>query len=137
MSSLAVHRPHVKLSHRPPRQRKPLLPVNVTGVFSEGVTTHDLLHGSAILEVTDDDGRQPEAFYWTEAVLDAGRLVGVTIQKFADGDRHYVHLDGEPSCTCEDATYRPDRPGGCRHVNAVRQALVELAGRQGLQGVGK
>jgi len=87
-----------------------------------------LLSGSAILEIRDARG---EALYWVEARLDGRRIVGATLQKFATGDHHYVHLDGRdaPSCSCEDATYRPDRPGGCRHVNALRMALVELAQR--------
>jgi hypothetical protein len=110
----------------PTRSRKPLEPVQVVGRFAEGVTPDQLPQGSAILEIEDAKG---ETFYWTEAVIDGGRLVGVTLQKFNDGDRHYVHLDGDVGCTCEDATYRPDRPGGCRHVNAVLQALVELAKR--------
>jgi hypothetical protein len=110
--------------------RGPLMPVSVVGVFAEGVTPDQLLTGSAILEIRDAQG---EALYWAEARLDGGRMVGATLQKFATGDRHYVHLDGPtaPSCTCEDATYRPDRPGGCRHVNALRMALVELAQRAG------
>ncbi|HKI36064.1 MAG TPA: hypothetical protein VKA46_29680 [Gemmataceae bacterium] len=110
--------------------RKPLSPVQVVGRFAEGVTPDQLLHGSAILEVADAKG---EAFYWTQTVhgLDR-RILGVWFQKFADGRRCYVHLDHldrEPSCTCEDAAYRGERPGGCRHVNAARQALVELARR--------
>jgi hypothetical protein len=28
-------------------------------------------------------------------------------------------------CTCGDATYRP-RPGGCKHQQALRQALPTL-----------
>ena len=110
----------------PNRERKPLEPVSVTGRFSEGVTPDQLPQGSAILEIQDAKG---EAFYWCEAVGRHGRVLGVWLQKFGTGARHYVHLDGEVCCTCEDSTYRPDRPGGCRHVVALGQALPELAGR--------
>jgi hypothetical protein len=101
-------------------------PVHVTGRFSEGVTPDQLPQGSAILEIPDAKG---EAFYWCEAVGRHGRILGVWLQKCGDGTRHYVHLDTAPHCTCADASYRPQRPGGCRHLNAVRQAMVELAKR--------
>jgi hypothetical protein len=125
MSSLTA--PAAPVNGNPPNT---LPPVVVLGIFSECVTPDQLFSGSAILEIRDAQG---EALYWAEARLDGGRIVGATLQKFADGDRHYVHLDGPtaPRCTCEDATYRPDRPGGCRHVNALRMALVELAQRAG------
>jgi hypothetical protein len=139
MPSVITSNPRVK-SVRPPRQRKPLMPVNVTGVFEPGVMPHHLLHGCAILTITD--ANKPEAeresFYWATAILAGGHLVALDLQKFGrklGEDHHRVSLD-PLSCDCEDATYRPDRSGGCRHVNAVRQALVELAGRQGLKGVG-
>jgi hypothetical protein len=108
------------------RPRKPLPPVQVTGTFSEGVTARQLRDGSAILEIADATG---EAFYWARAVIDGRRLVGVSLQKFGTGARHHVHLNGDVSCDCEDAACRPDRPGGCKHVNAVRMAVVELARR--------
>ena len=30
------------------------------------------------------------------------------------------------TCDCPDATFRPDRPGGCKHVNALRSALLRI-----------
>ena len=30
------------------------------------------------------------------------------------------------TCDCPDATYRPDRPGGCKHVRALQAALAVL-----------
>jgi hypothetical protein len=29
-------------------------------------------------------------------------------------------------CDCPDATFRPERPGGCKHVRALREAIAEL-----------
>jgi hypothetical protein len=31
------------------------------------------------------------------------------------------------SCDCPDATYHPERPGGCKHTSALRAALAALA----------
>jgi hypothetical protein len=135
MSSLALRRPHVNANrNRTParRERKPLAPVAVTGVFEPGVMPHDLLHGCAILTVTD--AARQEVFYWATAITASGRVVALDLQKFGrlpGEDRHRATLD-PLACDCEDATYRPDRPGGCRHVNAVRQAMIELASRHGL-----
>jgi hypothetical protein len=34
--------------------------------------------------------------------------------------------EGELLCHCPDSTYRPDRPGGCRHAKALAAALTVL-----------
>src|SRR5262249_28033240 len=46
----------------------------------------------------------------------------------ADGpDARYYHRPADLSgCDCPDATFRPDRPGGCKH----RRALAVLLARQ-------
>jgi hypothetical protein len=31
------------------------------------------------------------------------------------------------TCDCPDATFHPERPGGCKHVSALRAALAALA----------
>jgi hypothetical protein len=36
--------------------------------------------------------------------------------------------DGSWFCDCPDATYHPERPGGCKHVAALRTALAILEG---------
>jgi hypothetical protein len=103
---------------RPPHQRaaarKPLTAVHVIGVFSEGVTAHDLLYGSAILEVTDADGRQPEAFYWATTVLTSGcHIVALDLQKFGrkyGEDQHRVSL--EP-VSCDRAPAGPVTASAC------------------------
>ena len=41
----------------------------------------------------------------------------------AESDEVYVvQLDFE-HCTCRDARHRPSRPGGCKHVKAIRALL--------------
>jgi hypothetical protein len=104
--------------------------VPITGAFLEGPTFAHLLQGHAILEITRGDDDQ--SWYWAEAVCDGGRLVGVRLtRRTARGPRttHDVHLDGAPSCDCGDAVYRPDRPGGCKHVNALADLVARAEGR--------
>src|SRR5262245_48563195 len=93
------------------RQRKPLAPVSVEARFLEGADAHALHHGHAILSITDR-ATGVEALYWAEAVLDAGRIVGVRLAKFitgeegeqADEHRHQVVFspDGSAACDCQD-----------------------------------
>lgn len=110
----------------PRRQRKPLQPVRVTGQLYTGLGMRlaELLQGSAILTITDADG--DALLYWSKALTSGGRIVGVELTKFATAETRHVHLapDGAAVCDCEDATYRPDRPGGCKHVVALTMALT-------------
>jgi hypothetical protein len=105
----------------PARQRKPLQPVNVRARFVGGATEQDLANGAAVLSVTDA-ATGDEAAYWCEAVYNAGQRVGFRLRKLGSGALH--DLPGDLSgCDCGDRTHRPDRPGGCRHMAALRQAL--------------
>lgn len=111
------------------RQREPLLPVRVTGRLTTGINTGlaDLFAGCAVLSVYDAAGG--ETMYWCEAIVGAGKIVGLKLTKFRTGEQRHVHLTaGGAECDCEDATYRPGRPGGCRHVVALTQALSAAAG---------
>jgi hypothetical protein len=114
--------------------------VDVTGAWVPGSGPAGLLYGTAALSITDNRAGE-ETLYWCESVHDGGELVGLRLTPFCRdhvidetaavphraGQRYYVHLRGNVSCDCADATYRPDRPGGCKHVNAVRQALGLVA----------
>src|SRR5579885_1568079 len=88
-----VHSPRPRVN--PNRERKPPAPVAVTGAFEPGVMPHDLLHGCAILTITD--AARQEVFYWTKALLDqGGRMVALDLQKFGrlpGEDHHRVTLD--------------------------------------------
>ncbi len=108
-------------SSRPARQRKPLTAVNVRAYFVGGASRQDVLNGAAVLSITDLD-RGDEAPYWVEALYDGDRCTGFRLRKFGGEETHDVSRD-LLTCTCGDATYRPDRPGGCRHQQALRQAL--------------
>ncbi len=43
----------------------------------------------------------------------------------ADGTRYEIDA-ATWECNCPDMTFRPDRPGGCKHVKALRAALAQL-----------
>src|SRR5436305_69913 len=57
------------------------------------------------------------------AFREGGALVGFRLQNVT-GSRealYDVDLRAEPwTCDCPDATFHPERPGGCKHVAALR-----------------
>jgi hypothetical protein len=60
------------------------------------------------------------------------RLSSGTGFRLEKGDRttYDVNTEGESwTCDCPDATFHPERPGGCKHVAALRAAL-KAAGQQ-------
>ena len=63
-----------------------------------------------------------ETAYWCLAVYDAGRCVAFRLVKFGTGEQYDLPRDLS-SCDCPDRTYKPERPGGCKHMVALRQAL--------------
>jgi len=101
--------------------RKALVPVSVQAYFVGGASRQDLHDGAAVLSITDA-ATGLEIVYWCEALFHGAKIVGWRLRKFATGEVYDVTraLD---SCTCADATYQPDRPGGCRHQVALRIAL--------------
>ncbi len=102
------------------RQRKPLAPVQVTGAFVAPPTDEDLLIGAAVLEI--DDGKEL-ASYWLQANTDRGNVVGWSLRRFGSAEVYDLPASLD-SCDCPDGLYRSERPGGCRHQVAVRQALA-------------
>jgi hypothetical protein len=55
-------------------------------------------------------------------VSDGGNVAGYRLTKFGGGRRYDLPADLS-ACTCADRTHRPDRPGGCKHMAALRLAL--------------
>ncbi len=56
-------------------------------------------------------------------------VVGYRLVK-ADGTTYDICTTGERwLCDCPDATFHPERPGGCKHSAALRAAL-KVAGQQ-------
>ena len=115
MNTSQCQRPRVK------SDRKVYPPPAVTGELTAGIGTKikDLIEGCAVLSVLADDTSE---FYWATAILDGGRIVGVTLTKFGGtSPTYHVFPDpetGEWSCTVRrsrlqksplQAHRRPDR----------------------------
>ncbi len=111
---------------RPPRrQRKPLLPVQIKAQLVGGASRQDVIDGSAVLSITDL-ATGDEAPYWLEALYVDGRCTGFRVRKFG-GEEVYDLPRDLSSCDCPDRTYKPERPGGCKHMVALKQALPTVA----------
>jgi hypothetical protein len=104
----------------------PPSPVNVIARFVGGACKQDILEGRAVLSISTGDASDPdECFYWCVAVVEDGRCIGFRLSKFGSSDTYYVPCDLS-ACGCRDRIHRPDRPGGCRHMVALRQALPTI-----------
>lgn len=116
MSTVCAEPSPVKASRKP---RKPAEPVH--GVCRWMIPPIELKDfASGVLAIGD-----------TEYIvtLPADRS-GARLTK-AEGGRDVYHVDlAAGSCDCDDAKYRPERPGGCKHQAAVRAAVAVLPGRQ-------
>jgi hypothetical protein len=107
------------------RPRKPPEPVRVRAYFVGGATRQDVLDGAAVLSITDLTTGEEQA-YWCQAVYDGERCLGFRLRKFGSGEVYDVPR-GLAGCDCPDAVYRGGRPGGCRHQQALRQALPTVS----------
>ena len=106
---------------------KPLSPVSVVARFVGGATRQDVLDGAAVLSITTgDDTDRDESAYWCRAVFEGERCTGFQLVKFGTGEVYDLPRSLD-SCDCPDGTYRPERPGGCKHQQALRQALPTVA----------
>jgi hypothetical protein len=121
MSTLRTSQRSVNPSSKP----KPLQPVNVKATFVGGATRRDVINGAAVLSIRDGDDE--ESAYWCVAVYDPGRCVAFRLVKFGTGEQYDLPRDLS-SCDCPDRTYKPERPGGCKHMVALQQALPTVAG---------
>jgi hypothetical protein len=63
--------------------------------------------------------------YLVIALHDGRGLLGYQLKK-ADGTHYDLPADLS-GCDCPDATYHPERPGGCKHRKALAAALKALA----------
>jgi hypothetical protein len=98
-----------------------LLPVQVRAHFVGGATRQELLDGAAVLSITDATTGEEKA-YWCLAAFDGARCLGFRLVAFGTGEVYDLPRDLS-SCDCPDHVYRGERPGGCRHMQALRQAL--------------
>ena len=98
---------------------KPLSPVSVVARFVGGATRQDVLDGAAVLSITTgDDTDRDESAYWRRAVFEGERCTGFQLVKFGTGEVYDLPRSLD-SCDCPDGTYRPERPGGCKHQQAL------------------
>ena len=97
--------------------------MQVTGRLLTGLgqPLADLFDGCAVLEIEDD---KDLTSYWCQATTDGqGHITCLHLQRFGTGARYELPAALD-SCSCPDGIYCSERPGGCRHMVALRQALV-------------
>jgi hypothetical protein len=87
----------------------------------------DLIAGHAVLAITTGDETDSDTrVYWLKADVDhTGRVASFELSRFGTGEMYRLPADLS-SCDCPDHTFREDRPGGCKHRVALRQALTSL-----------
>lgn len=79
--------------------------------------------GAGVLAINGTD-------YVVTVLRDQSRVLGYRLTKPADMAFYDICIQGTPwKCDCPDATFHPERPGGCKHVAALRAALA-AAGQQ-------
>jgi hypothetical protein len=122
MSVVPVPRPS---SHQI-RQRKPLEPVSLLRVECRA-GVEDVILGRAVLVIVTGDATDSDTrCYWVKADVGRhGHIVSWEITKFGAAEAYHLPADCS-SCDCPDHTYAEERPGGCRHMVAMRQVVVQL-----------
>jgi len=101
-------------------QRKPLEPVQVR--VEHLAYNHAL--GIGTVDIVSEETAQT---YLLFANRNEGQLLGMRLVKVSSGEQHDIDMTTSPwRCDCGDATHRPNRPGGCRHVVALRQAAEQV-----------
>jgi CheY-like chemotaxis protein len=86
----------------------------------------DTLRPAAEVRSPPRRGRQA-ALYEVVAFREHGAVVGYRLQKVTAGPEALYDVDvrTDPwTCDCPDATFCPERPGGCKHVLALKAALA-------------
>ena len=106
----------------PTTARKPLEAVQIKAELPVlGRTTRqDVIDNAAMLSITDAVTGD-EKVYRTQAIYDGETCLGFRLT-LAQSEPYFITRDLS-RCTCPDHTHRPGRPGGCRHVAALRMAL--------------
>jgi hypothetical protein len=80
----------------------------------------------ALAITTGDYTHSDTRVYWLKADVDhTGRVASFELTRFGSSEKYRLPADLS-SCDCPDHTFREDRPGGCKHMVALRQALTAL-----------
>ncbi len=75
---------------------------------------------------TGDDTDSDSCVYWLRADTDhQGRVTAFELTRFGSGEKYHLPADLS-SCDCPDHIYREERPGGCKDMAALRQALSAI-----------
>jgi hypothetical protein len=119
--------PDPRPSSHPISPKKSLEPVQLLRVTCEAGLA-DLIAGHAVLVICVGDHTDSHTtVYWLKADVDqhSGKVISFELQQFSTGGRYHLPADLS-SCDCPDHIYREERPGGCKHMVALRQALVGM-----------
>jgi hypothetical protein len=87
------------------------------------ITRQDIIDGAAVLSITDQRSEQEQA-YWCQVLFADGRCLGYRLAKLGTDTRYTLSRD-LAACDCPDRAFTA-RPGGCRHMVALRQALMTV-----------
>jgi hypothetical protein len=106
--------------------RPPLQPIQLLRVECQAGIA-DLIAGHAVLAISvGDDTDSDTRVYWLKAdVGHAGKIRSFELTQFGTGVRYELDTD-LTSCSCPDHVYREERPGGCKHMRALREALLSM-----------
>jgi hypothetical protein len=105
--------------------------VQVKARFVGGASRQEVIDGSAVLSIVSGDETDPdETAYWVQALYDGDRCTGFRLTKFG-GEEVYDLPRDLSSCDCPDRTYKPERPGGCKYMQALKQALPTVRKTEG------
>jgi hypothetical protein len=117
-------------SRSPSAQRNPIPPVQLLRVTCEAGIP-DLIAGHAVLVISvGDETDSNTTCYWLRADVDhAGHIISCQLTKFASGERYNLPADLS-DCDCADHTCREERPLGCKHMRALREALLQVVEAQ-------
>jgi hypothetical protein len=123
MSSLAIDRLLVK-------PRKPHVATRpVCGRCRWAVQPTDSHPGCLVITSADARGKVTVSASLVYVVVEYGRVLGFQLKK-ATGEAYDLAADLS-SCDCPDATFHPERPGGCKHQKALAAVLKAMTGEGG------
>jgi hypothetical protein len=124
MSTLSASRPTVK-----PARKAEKPPAPVSGVcrwVERPVASPDSLARRGVLQINGVEYLVAELLC-PETALPLGWTLTRPAAGRTDAASYAVLVcNGDLMCDCPDATYRPDRPGQCKHCRALSAALTVL-----------
>jgi hypothetical protein len=106
---------------RPIRQHKPLPPVRGSARW----LTRPDGRGRGQLVIHTEAG--VDRLYAVEPVVDGGAVVGWAFTRLGSGEVYHVNVQAADwSCDCPAYTFTAHNRGPCKHVSALRAALLAI-----------